>query len=115
MGNMVGTINVCLLFIYAGLFSGLIFYVFSKVQTISKKNLFLKNFLGFFATTLSWLIFMYCIIYKNFGVFNIFQIAFFVVGNLLCQIFIRKMFANPIKWLYNKFKDYKKRKNNYGG
>ena len=96
------TFGAMLLFVVAGLCAGIIKDILGIFNLIAKKQLLVKIISDFIFGLLAGIIFIYCIFEFELGEFAFFEVLSFVIGIVFEQIFIKNMFAIPLKWVYNK-------------
>lgn len=104
MNEVGGTLASLVVFIIAGILSGVVYDIFKIIKTATKNYLLVTIISDIFFCLISTAVFIYCIFKYEFGSFALFEIVVYVIGNIFEQIFIKNLFAKPIKCVYNKIK-----------
>jgi len=113
------TLKEFLVFVQVGLVCGLFYDLFLVFKLLTKNNILVVNVLDFLFCLVSGFLLIYCIFKFENGGFTLFELISFVFGVVFEQIIIKNLWTSPIKWVYNKVKLRKVKKNfslnNYGG
>lgn len=96
------TLKALLIFLFAGLISGLFYDVLFIIKFITKHNILVVNVLDFLCVLCSGFLMIYCIFKFEFGDFAIFELISFLFGIVFEQIIVKNLWTSPIKWVYNK-------------
>ncbi len=96
------TINALVIFVCAGILSGVIYDLLYIFKVVTRHNVLVVNVIDFLCCIVSGFVFIYCIFKFEFGLFALFEVIGFVCGLVFEQIIIKNLFTSPFKWVYNK-------------
>lgn len=108
--GILATYKDLILFTVAGLIEGVIYDFLGIFKSITKKNIIVVTVADFLSALVGGAILIYCIFKFEFGNFAFFEIIGFIVGIVFEQIFVKNLFASPIKYVYNKLNSRKLKK-----
>ena len=95
-------LNIIIVFLCAGIVSGLIYDVFSILKIVTRQNLLVINILDLFCVIIGGFLLIYCIFRYEFGYFALFEALLFAFGVVFEQIIVKNLWTSPLKWVYNK-------------
>lgn len=96
------TIGYLLLCFCGGLISGIVFCIIGLLKKIIKNNLIVCWCIDTIRSLICCFVFVFIVFKYNFGQFSVFPLVFFVLGIVILQNFVKKLFARVIIWVYNK-------------
>ena len=96
-----------IIFLAAGLIEGAIYDFLGIIKSITKKNIIVVSVADFISALVGGVILIYCIFKFEFGNLALFEMIGFTIGIIFEQIFVKKLFASPIKYVYNKINSKK--------
>ena len=98
------TISDFLIFSILGLICGFGYDILKVIKNLFKNNIFIVNIIDFCFVVLCGFCFIFCIFKFEYGSFKLFEIISFIFGIIFEQIIVEILFTSPIKWVYNKIK-----------
>jgi len=104
------TFHAIIVFVVAGLITGIIYDILSIFKFITKRNILVVNVVDLLVCIAGFSIFIYCLFKFEYGEIAFFELVSFAFGIIFEQIFIKNLFASPIKFVYNKITSRKWKK-----
>lgn len=98
------TLSSFIIFLFVGIFCGIVYDILYVFKWITKNNIFAINIIDFVCCFICGFALIHCIfLYEN-GSFKVFEVVCLAVGIVFEHIIVKNLFTSPIKWVYNKIK-----------
>ena len=105
------SLNIFIVFLFAGLIVGFIYNFLGLIKIATKRNFLVENIVDFLCAVMGGFVFIYCVFRFQEGYFSLFEVVGFAIGIVFARIIVKNLFTSLIKWVYNKVKSRRTLKN----